>query len=378
MEEHNYLQMNSSILYRCSQKYYDKRMSEFQIGAGQLLFLILIYENEGIGMQQLALKGGFDKGTVTKGIAKLEEQDYVEMRTSEEDKRAHCLFTTKKTKNIISDIYLLRREWWARVTQGLSQDEINEFERLQFKVTQNALQYMNEDDHGIKIFGIQKLTLLDWPGKLGSTIFTGGCNFRCPFCQNSDLVFLPENTGTIDTEEVIAFLKKRKNVLEGICISGGEPLLQVGLEDFLVEVKELGYQIKLDTNGTSPKRLKSLVDKGLIDYVAMDIKNSPKRYGETIGVIDFDLSSIKESIEYLLSGAIAYEFRTTIVKEFHTIEDMIEIANWIKGAKAYYLQNFVDSECVIQKNLHACDLDELKVMLSEVRKVIPTSELRGI
>ncbi|MEF9961300.1 MAG: anaerobic ribonucleoside-triphosphate reductase activating protein [Erysipelotrichaceae bacterium] len=378
MEDHNYLQMNASVLYRCSQKYYDKRMSEFQIGSGQLLFLILTYENEGIGMQQLALKGGFDKGTVTKGIAKLEEQGYIEMKTSEEDKRAHCLYTTDKTKDIISQIYLLRREWWGRVTEGLSEDEIKEYERLQMKVSQNALQYTSEDDCRMKIFGIQKLTLLDWPGKLGTTIFTGGCNFRCPFCQNSDLVFLPENTKTIEVDEVLAFLTKRKQVLEGVCISGGEPLLQEALEPFLEAVKQLGYQIKLDTNGSSPKRLKALVDKGLIDYVAMDIKNSPKRYGETIGVKDFDLTKIQESIDYLLSDAVAYEFRTTVVKEFHTKEDILELANLIKGAKAYYLQNFVDSECVIQKGLHAYEKIELQELLAEVKKIIPNCELRGI
>lgn len=378
MESSNYLLMNNSILYRCAHKFYDKQLEGYQIGAGQILFLILIYENEGITMQNLALKGAFDKGTVTKGIQKLEELGYVKS-VAGEDKRVKCLYTSEATKDIITELYLIRREWWERLTRNLSQEEILQFEEVQAKITQNAMQYdIEEDDSELKIFGLQKLTLLDYPGKMASTIFTGGCNFRCPFCHNGDLVFLPENTAELNVDDVLSFLKKRVSILEGVCISGGEPLLQDKLKPFLRKIKKLGYAIKLDTNGTNPKKLQELVEEGLIDYVAMDIKNSKAKYAETSGLQSINLSSIEESVAYLLSDQIPYEFRTTIVKEFHTLEDMKAIGKWLKGAKAYYLQNFEDGDCVIRKGLHACEKEQLEEFKNAVSKDVPETMIRGL
>ena len=261
MESNNYLLMNISILYRCGQKYYDKQLSDYDINAGQLPFLILIYENEGISMQELAVRGCFDKGTITKSIGKLEDAGYVRSCASTTDKRVRLLYTTDRTKDIISKIYLIRREWWERLTRDMSASECANTEALLDALTEKAKQYdAMEDEKEIKLFGLQKLTLLDYPQKMASTIFTGGCNMRCPFCQNADLVFLNENTSQIPTKDIIAFLKKRRSVLEGVCITGGEPLLNDTLESFLRTIKELGYQIKLDTNGSYPKRLKELVD----------------------------------------------------------------------------------------------------------------------
>lgn len=370
--------IKNSMLYRCTQKYYDKVLREFDIGAAQMTYLIMIYENEGLSMQDLANLGSFDKGTITKGIQKLEENGYITLIPNENDKRIKCLYTTQKARDIIAKIYMIRNEWWEHITSGLSLEEIDMFISLQDKIAMNALALQEDNEEKIRFFGMQKLTLLDYPGKVGCTLFTGGCNFRCPFCQNSDLVFLKEDSVEIPKDKISEFLKKRKNILEGVCITGGEPLLHPGLENYLKEIKSLGYHIKLDTNGSLPGKLKHLIKLNLIDYVAMDIKNSPSQYNKTIGVDDITLSSIKESIDYLKENHISYEFRTTIVKEFHNEESIKEMGEWIKGAKILYLQNFEDSEHVIMTGLHSHSKDMLfrfKDILSEyVDEVI----LRGI
>lgn len=224
--------------------------------------------------------------------------------------------------------------------------------------------------------GFQKLTLLDYPEKVACILFTMGCNFRCPFCHNASLVRAEEKP-QITEEEVLAFLKKRQGILEGVCISGGEPLLYDGLGDFIKKVKALGYNVKLDTNGSFPERLKALVREGLVDYVAMDIKNSFERYEKTVG-IKTDLNNIKESIDFLMSGEVEYEFRTTLVKELHTPEDMEIIGNIIKGAKRYFLQNFVDSGDVLCENMHPLTENELEKMLQIAKKYVPNTICRGV
>lgn len=230
----------------------------------------------------------------------------------------------------------------------------------------------------MKISGFQKMTVLDYPGKIACTIWTLGCPFRCGFCHNASLVTRTEDSVEISRDEVLEYLKKRKAMLEGICITGGEPLLNPDIEDFILNVKELGYSVKLDTNGAYPQKLKDLVNKGLIDYVAMDIKNSPEKYAETIGIKDFDISPVKASVEFLLSGSVDFEFRTTVVAEYHTVEDIAAITQWIKGAKKYFLQNFVDSGDLICSNLSAVSKEKLKEMQKVAQIVVPNTEIRGI
>ena len=229
----------------------------------------------------------------------------------------------------------------------------------------------------MQIYGLQKLTLLDFPQKTACTIFTGGCNFRCPFCHNGDLVLgsLPE---PINTDELFAFLKKRSGVLDGVCITGGEPLLNPDIDSFIKEIRKLGYLIKLDTNGSNPEYLKNLVEQGLVDYVAMDIKNSKDAYPKTVGIDNFDVSPISESVEFLKNSKTDYEFRTTIVKEFHTEDDIMKIGEWLKDSKKYFLQNFVDSESVIKKGLHSVDESELKNWKDILTRYIDFVEIRGI
>lgn len=230
----------------------------------------------------------------------------------------------------------------------------------------------------MKFNGFQKLTLLDFPGKVACTLFTAGCNLRCPFCHNASLVTHIDNTNIYNKEEILSYLGKRQGILEGVCISGGEPLMQTEIEDFIKEVKALGYSIKLDTNGFYPDKLISLVEKGLIDYVAVDIKNSYSKYAKTTGIENLDLSPLKRTVEFLLSGKVDYEFRTTIVEGLHTEADILDIGKTIKGAPRYFLQNFVDSGDLIGEGLCAISLENMKKMQKIAAQFVPNAEIRGI
>lgn len=228
------------------------------------------------------------------------------------------------------------------------------------------------------IKGLAKLTLLDFPGKVACTVFTGGCNFKCPFCHNASLAVRAVELPTIPEDEILSFLKKRKGILDGVCVSGGEPLLMPDLADFLGRIKEMGYSVKLDTNGYLPRRLSSVIELGLVDAVAMDIKNSPQKYALTAGVPDLDMTPITESADLLMRGSTPYEFRTTVVKELHEAEDFESIGAWIKGARAYYLQSFTDSGDIIESGLSAHSAETLKHFLAIVKKYVSNSHLRGV
>lgn len=201
----------------------------------------------------------------------------------------------------------------------------------------------------MEIKGLQKLTLLDYPEKIACVVFTGGCNFRCPYCHNASLVFNKIGEA-IEEEEIFAFLEKRKGILDGVVITGGEPLLQRDIENFIKKIKEKGFLVKLDTNGSFPEKLKGLADKKLIDYIAMDIKNSKAKYAKTAGNEKLDITAIEKSIKIVMESGIDYEFRTTVTKELFQEEDFDEIGKWIAGAKKYYLQNFVNSGDLVGEN----------------------------
>ncbi len=231
----------------------------------------------------------------------------------------------------------------------------------------------------MRISGLQKMTLLDYPGQVACTVFTGGCNLRCPFCHNASLV-LPERVNdATDEDEVLRFLAKRQGMLDGVAVTGGEPLLHADIADFLRRVREMGYRIKLDTNGTFPDRLRALVEEGLVDRVAMDVKNAPLLYGKTVGLHRFDLTNVERSKDYLLEGRVEYEFRTTVVRGLHTAESLKGAARWIEGAREYYLQQYKDSGDVIRPDaLGSFTDDEMRELLAEVRTIIPAAELRGV
>ncbi|MGN1147357.1 MAG: anaerobic ribonucleoside-triphosphate reductase activating protein [Lachnospiraceae bacterium] len=230
----------------------------------------------------------------------------------------------------------------------------------------------------MQIHGLNKTTLLDYPEHVAATIFTGGCNFCCPFCHNGELVLRPQEFPLISEEEILAFLKKRKGILTGVCITGGEPTLQPDLPDFIGKIKDLGYLVKLDTNGYRPEVLKDLLAKGLLDYVAMDIKNAKEHYAGTAGKENLEIARIEESVSLLMEGRIPYEFRTTVVKELHAKEDFQKIGQWLAGAKAYFLQAYRENENVMVKGFTSYEKEELEEFAAILRQTISRVELRGM
>ncbi|MCI8590290.1 MAG: anaerobic ribonucleoside-triphosphate reductase activating protein [Clostridiales bacterium] len=231
----------------------------------------------------------------------------------------------------------------------------------------------------MKIHGMQKLTLIDYPGKIAATLFLAGCNFRCPFCHNASLVTHIDHDGISDAQ-VLSFLQTRKGLLDGVCITGGEPLLQKEEElvPFLSAIKELGFSIKLDTNGQQYDMLVSLIERQLIDYVAMDIKNAPAKYPLTVGLPHFNIEEVEKSAKFLINGNFPYEFRTTVVKELHDEQDFHDIGRWLQGAKQYFLQSFVDSGDTLCKGLSAYAKEDLEKFRQIAARYIPTAALREI
>lgn len=229
----------------------------------------------------------------------------------------------------------------------------------------------------MQFFGMEKLSLVDYDGKVAATVFTGSCNFRCGFCHNSPLVLSVKDLPLLPEEEILSYLQKRAGLLEGLCISGGEPTLNKDLPLFIEKVKSLGYSVKLDTNGTNPEMVKFLHNSGLCDYFAMDIKNDLENYAEIIGFNKFDTKKIEETVDYFLSNKVDYEFRTTLIKEFHHEENILSIGKWLKGANKYFLQKFKNSESCIQSHLSAVE-DKIAIKYVELLKeYIPSTHLRG-
>lgn len=221
------------------------------------------------------------------------------------------------------------------------------------------------------------MTLLDFPGHVACTVFLGGCDFRCPFCHNFELV-LGTSPTVMEEEELLAFLKKRFGLLDGVAITGGEPCLHPGLPELMKKIHDLGFQVKLDTNGAHPALLRAILEQGLADYVAMDIKNSPESYARTVGLKEIDLAPIRESVSLLMEGRTDYEFRTTVVKELHTAEDFERIGPWIAGSRRYFLQAFTDRDSVPFGGLHAPDADTMRAYAEIVRAYVPRTSLRGV
>lgn len=230
----------------------------------------------------------------------------------------------------------------------------------------------------MEIHGFNKTTLLDYPGHVAATVFTGGCNFRCPFCHNGDLVLNPESQPMVPEEEVLAHLKKRRGILEGVCITGGEPTLQPDLPEFIGKVRELGCLVKLDTNGYMPQVLRQLLEEGMLDYVAMDIKASPENYAKAAGCPGLDFSRIEESIALLKRCKIPYEFRTTVVQGLHTVQEFDAIGQLLEGSRAYYLQAFRESENVIQEGFRAFPAEVMEEIRERIGKYVDKVELRGV
>ena len=229
----------------------------------------------------------------------------------------------------------------------------------------------------MQIHGLQKMTLLDFPGKVACTVFLGGCDFRCPFCHNWDILD-PSTPVIMEEDEFYKFLDKREGLLDGVAITGGEPLLRTGMVDFIKGIKSRGFLVKLDTNGNHPDRLKELVSEELLDYVAVDVKNNKERYGETVGIPMLDISKIEETISFLLEGNVPYEFRTTVLRQFHDADSFKGIAEWIEGAEHYFIQSFVDRETVPFSGLEAYSPEELEEFKKLVEPHVKHIDIRGV
>lgn len=228
----------------------------------------------------------------------------------------------------------------------------------------------------MKISGLQKLTLLDFPGYTACTVFTSGCNFRCPFCHNASLV---RGEGEeISEKEFFEFLEMRKGILGGVTVTGGEPTLQADIESFTAKISNLGYKVKLDTNGYNPKKLKELISGGNIDYIAMDIKSSRKGYGAASGIRNVKTEKIEESVNVIKESGIRYEFRTTAVKGIHTSKDFLEMGKWIGNVPRYFIQKFVDSGDILSDGYTAFSDEEMTTLLAMARVYTPNAELRGV
>ena len=229
----------------------------------------------------------------------------------------------------------------------------------------------------MQIHGLQKMTLLDFPGKVACTVFLGGCDFRCPFCHNWDILD-PSTPVIMEEDEFYKFLDNREGLLDGVAITGGEPLLRTGMVDFIKGIRSRGFLVKLDTNGNHPDRLKELVTEGLLDYVAVDVKNNKERYGETVGIPMLDISKIEETISFLLEGNVPYEFRTTVLRQFHDADSFKGIAEWIEGAEHYFIQSFVDRETVPFSGLEAYSPEELEEFKKLVEPHVKHIDIRGV
>lgn len=225
--------------------------------------------------------------------------------------------------------------------------------------------------------GWEKLSLLDYDDNITTTLFMAGCDFRCPFCHNSTLVLNPQNAPRIPWEDIRTYLRDRKNVLDAVCVTGGEPTLMPDLLEKLSEIKLLGYKVKLDTNGSRPEVLKLAVEQGLVDYVAMDIKNSREKYAMTVGTTTFKIEDIEESAAYLIHGSIPYEFRTTSILEYHNERDFEKIGSWLEGAQKYFIQRYIDSENCISHGLHMIPKEKALMYKAILSRYIAFVDLRG-
>ncbi len=353
MSKHNDLILDLSILYRSTSKYYDRQLKEMNLTYAQLPILILIYENEGSSMQVITNKGGYDKGTISKSIRHLEQEGYIRVVPSKKDKRNKEIYTTNIAKQSMSKVYEIRRDWWKHLTKDIEPEELDHFISLYQTMAINALAYADTQPVFIHFYEWQKLSLSEYPNHFSSILRMGGCNFQCPHCTKSNLVFMDENEDEIPLETIYDFLEDRKDTLDALCIEGGEPFMHKNLSIFLNKVKEFNYKIKIKTNGSYPDELKQVIRLGLVDYVELNLKNGPNYLAQTIGMTHYDSSKIKESIDYLIQGSIPYTFSIRLVEEFHNTNSILDLAKWIEGAKKIILNTKIDENKTFKSGFHS-------------------------
>ena len=374
MARQNDLLMDISILYRSTQKYYDRKLANLSLTYAQLPILIAIYEEEGISLQKIASEGGYDKGTITKNVQKLVSLGYVVVKSSLKDKRAKELYTTDKTKTVMNQIYGIRRNWWKHIIQSIPPKKIEEFSYFYEDMAENAKVFADKDEEQIQFFEHQKVDLNFYTDKVSTTLSTAGCNFRCRHCTRRHLIFLNENTLELDLEDIKSFLEKRKDLYDAVCIREPEPLMHENLASFLRYVKDLGYLVKIQTNGSYPERLCNWIDQGLIDFVTIDIKNAPSLYGETIGIPNFDVQVIENSLNIVKAKKIDYEVNITLIKEFHDDQSLLEMAKWLKGVKKITLTTYPAN---ISDEFHGFERKDMQRAIEIFKPFVENIELKG-
>lgn len=376
MEKQNDLLMDSSILYRSTQKYYDKMLQNLKLTYAQLPILIQIYENEGISLQEIACIGGYDKGTVTKNVQKLNALGYISIMTNQKDKRAKELYTTALAKKNISEIYGIRWNWWHHITQDLTQDEIKVFSKFYRTMSNHARTYADLEQLDLQFYKFTPLSLTEYDGHICCCLYTGGCNLKCPNCICPSLVFLKEDMYPVGNEYLKNYLEEQKDKLDGVYISGGEPLMNENIFPFLSYLKSLNYKVKIHTNGMFSNYLKKVIQDGLVDFVSLDLKNCPSKYSMSCGVNDVDLSSLKESIQILKENKIDYDIFLRIHKNEMDKSSIIELSNFLQGVKkvilvpySYQLKNYKFDPSKEQM-FEYFDILKRKVDLVEMRGVV--------
>ncbi|MBM6831928.1 anaerobic ribonucleoside-triphosphate reductase activating protein [Faecalicoccus acidiformans] len=371
------LLLDISILYRSTQKYYDKMLQSLSLTYAQLPILILIYEHEGISLQQIAYEGGYDKGTITKQVQKLQETGYIRVQSSKRDKRAKELYTTQKARSIMNKIYGIRASWWQHISASIPEEDMQKFSTFYKTMVVSAREFAQKDQEDIVFFDHQKLNVEIDPGKMSTIVWTGGCNFRCPFCDRSQFIFLKEDSRVITGAKILQYLKKRQNVLDQLVITGGEPLMHAQLDPFLREAKKMGYQIRIEINGSYPQHLQDLIKAKLVDQVVMSLKNTPEKYGQSIGVDQTEIQKIQRSVDILLHCDLDVRFTILPIKEFHSQKDLIEMISWLKDAASIELRTYHESMESIQKDLHGYTYQELQSLLPKLQEITPNIKLKG-
>ena len=372
----SYLDLKSAALYRCNQKYYDKVLSGFGLSYSGLIFLISIYEDEGLMLNKLAQDGSFDKGSISKAINKLEENGFVVIQDSKKDKRAKELYTTQKTRDLMPKLYQIRQEYLNYLSEDLNEEEVETLNSLMDKVLLKAREYSktNIDIQNIQISNFIPLSFIHYDNLSTAVIQTGGCNFRCRHCENKNLVFLSSSSEKINVSDVLNYLNKRQNMLPGVVVEGGEPLLHDGIVSLLQELRELDLNIKLCTNGSQFERLKQIVDLRLADEIEVKIMGSKSYYAKYIGLESFDTSNIDKTINLLINGNIKYCFTLTLTDEEIDYE---ELGRWLKDVKCLKLRRYNKSDECIDKSIEATPKEKLSEIIEILNKYVKEIKLEG-
>lgn len=369
--------MNISVLYRSTQKYYDRMLQSINLTYAQLPILIMIYEKEGISMREIAESGVYDKGTISKNVKHLEQQGFIHIETNKKDKRNKELYTSDFAKQNMSKIYSVRRDWWQYLIRNIDQSTFDQFIGSYDLLAKNARKFEEFNVVDLLFFDWKKVSLTNYPNHISTVFYTAGNNFRSPFDRHPELLFIKEGLAEIPKNSILDYLEHRQNRIEAVCIEGGEPFMNEHLEEFLSYCKELGYLTKVKTNGTYPDFMKDLVSKNLIDYIELEIMNSPKMYAKSIGMAQFQTDQIDQTLSCLKQEKIDYHCSIHLVREFHTLKSIESMANWLDGIGKMIVYTDIESEDTVQKSLHNVDEKTLSQMVHILQSHCKEIEVRG-